>query len=573
MKAGPEKPVSTDNSSICFILHPSSLGRVLVTGALWLLIGFQMRGWVRYLGRNLRTVKGALLAVVGATVILFWLLSLLLTPTEARGAMDPSGVRRYGPLALLGYCLLNVIFSTGERSIYFAPAEINFLFPGPFSRRQLLAYKVTLTLLVGLPTALFMCLMVRVRDGWFPAVFTGLLLLYAFMQLFTLILGLLTSVLGARLYTQARRLVLAGAVLAAGLLALHAGGPPTQWRLRELLERTLDAPTYRTLAAPLSWFFEALLAQQVWPDLGQSALLALLVDLALVGAVFALDAQYLEASATSSARLYARLQRLRGRNVDGGESASRRPVRTGLPMLPWWGGIGPILWRQLTSAVRGMGRVLVVMVILVAIMAGPLLAGAVEDEGALLGVVTVAVGWVTVFLTALVPFDFRGDIDRLATLKTLPLPAWRLAVGQLLTPVLLLTLLQWLALAGLLAFAQKHRAALLMCAVYAPAFNFLLFALENLLFLLFPVRLMASTPGDFQALGRNVLLAFGKMIGLGITAGVAIGVFFVAYFLSDRNPWAGVAASWPVVALAGAALVPLIALAFQAFDVGRDTPA
>jgi hypothetical protein len=32
------------------------------------------------------------------------------------------------------------------------------------------------------------------------------------------------------------------------------------------------------------------------------------------------------------------------------------------------------------------------------------------------------------------------------------------------------------------------------------------------------------------------------------------------------------AEAWPVVALSGPALVPLVAYAFTLFDVGRDTP-
>ena len=47
----------------------------------------------------------------------------------------------------------------------------------------------------------------------------------------------------------------------------------------------------------------------------------------------------------------------------------------------------------------------------------------------------------TTFLTTLAPFDFRGDVDQMALLKTLPAPAWRLALGQVLTPVLIFTLL------------------------------------------------------------------------------------------------------------------------------------
>ena len=83
---------------------------------------------------------------------------------------------------------------------------------------------------------------------------------------------------------------------------------------------------------------------------------------------------------------------------------------------------------------------------------------------------------------------------------------------------------------------------------------------------------MAATPGDFQALGRNVLLVVGKIVGLGITLTAAALVGFTVGYLTDSVPL-GVAASWPVVVLIGAALIPLVSLAFQWFDVGRDTPA
>ena len=64
----------------------------------------------------------------------------------------------------------------------------------------------------------------------------------------------------------------------------------------------------------------------------------------------------------------------------------------------------------------------------------------------------------TVFLTAMLPFDFRGDVDRMAYLKTLPLPPWRLAVGQVVAPVLIVTLLQWLVLAVLYFSGLLHDA-------------------------------------------------------------------------------------------------------------------
>ena len=41
-------------------------------------------------------------------------------------------IRRYGPLGLCVYCFLQVLLSAGDRAIYYSPAEVNFLFCGPF---------------------------------------------------------------------------------------------------------------------------------------------------------------------------------------------------------------------------------------------------------------------------------------------------------------------------------------------------------------------------------------------------------------------------------------------------------
>src|SRR5262249_55034540 len=158
---------------------------------------------------------------------------------------------------------------------------------------------------------------------------------------------------------------------------------------------------------------------------------------------------------------------------------------------------GPVLWRQLTAGVRGLGRLLVVLVIL-AVLAIPVLApGAAGRDRTPL--VVLLIGCVTVFLTALVPFDFRGDLDRMAERKTLAAPGWALALGQVLAPTVILTVLQWLLLLPLLPLAPGQRGWVAVAAAYAPAFNFVLLGLENLLFLLFPTRVMAATPGDFQA--------------------------------------------------------------------------
>jgi hypothetical protein len=541
--------------------------------ALVLLLWLQLGGWLRYLGRTVRTPRGALLVLVGLAVFLPWLMAMLADPGVG-GRIAPGQIGRFGPAVLLLYCVLNVALSPTDRAIYFTPAEMQFLFAGPFSRRQVLAYKVVLTLLVSVPATLILALVVRVRDGWPPAVLTGLLLMAIFMQLFGVALALLASTIGQRLVARGRLIVRAAAVAVLAWLLLHAGGLSIRG-MWSATEQALRSDVWQVVSWPLRSFFDVMVAERLWPDLVVPAAVGVAVNLTVLALIFVLDARYQEASAAASARLYARLQRLRGRSV-GAESheawdvPAARP-RFNIPALPYLGGVGPIFWRQLTAAVRGVGRLLVVLIVLGAVLAVPLLAPAADNPRMFLFLLMAA--WMSIFLTTLVPFDFRGDIDRIAVLRALPIRPWCVALGQLLTPVLLLTVVEWLLLAFVAVAWPVRPLDLLACAAYVPVVNFLLVAMDNLLFLLFPVRLMAATPGDFQSLGRNVLLSLGKVIGLSVVLAVAGVAGAIGYGLTHGNLWVGVACAWPVVLLAGATLVPLIAWAFVMFDVGRDVPA
>jgi hypothetical protein len=540
--------------------------------ALWLLLWLQLRGWLRFIGRSLRTVRGALLASIGVGVIGLWLLAVLVTPPEA-GGLRPLDVERYGPALLLLYCVANVVFSSHERAVYFTPAEVQFLFPGPFGRRERLGYKVILTALVSVPATLFMGAVLRVRQGWWPAVLLGLLLTSLFMQLFSMALSLLASAAGERLYGVGRKVAVGLIVLVAGVVIVQARGPQASWELGQLAKEALHTEAWRVVSAPLRSFFDVMVARELNLAFLTHLAIAASVLCAVVLLIFSLDAQYEEAAAAASARVYAKIQRMRGRSVTVEEAT--RPTKAGwsVPMPPYWGGVGPIFWRQLTGAVRGLGRLLWVLFVLGVVLAGPVLGSGVSGEpGALWGAVIGVGVWLALFLTTLVPYDFRGDIDRLAALKALPIAPWRLALGQLLTPTLLLALMQWLALALALVMAPEEWHRLLVVAAFVPVVTFVIVGLENLLFLLFPVRVMAATPGDFQAVGRNVLLAMGKLVGLLAVAAAATVAALPAALLTGSFVAAALAA-WPVVAAAGAALVPLCGLAFTWFDVGRDTPA
>src|SRR5262249_12261831 len=156
--------------------------------------------------------------------------------------------------------------------------------------------------------------------------------------------------------------------------------------------------------------------------------------------VLTLDAQYLETAAAASAKIYAQMERMRR---GGGVPSVSRPGkrRRSLPMPPWWGGVGPIAWRQATTALRNFARALVPARARAA-MAGVSLFTTRNAPGRTEEVTLSFAGllvWLPIFLTATTPFDFRGDVDRIEALKTLPISSARLAVGQLATPIALIT--------------------------------------------------------------------------------------------------------------------------------------
>src|SRR5262249_58060947 len=91
-----------------------------------------------------------------------------------------------------------------------------------------------------------------------------------------------------------------------------------------------------------------------------------------------------------------------------------------------------------------------------------------------------------VFLTPTVVCDFRVDLDRIEVLKALPIRGVWLAVGQLLAPTLVVASIQAVVVVLLQLVLGQVESLLLAVPLLALPINFILFGIENLLFLLFP---------------------------------------------------------------------------------------
>lgn len=548
-----------------------------MSSALWLLIRLRFMGWMRRLKLSMGTLKGILFTLfgilVGVMCLSSYLISALLAPSRAE-TFDPDMVRRYGTLALLAYCVSIVVFSSSERAITFSPPEINFLFAGPFTRRQLLGYKIVITLLSSLVGTLVMAIIFRRYAASFLAVFVALILATMFLQLFAILVALLAGIVGSLAYHRSRRVVLVvlGALVLIAVWQLGRTEGGLNW---DQAVATMEAsPVFAALTWPFRVFLEIFTISQIWPDLFQWAVLGGLIDLVLLAAIFALDAQSLEIATGASERFYARLQRLRTGGV-AAQWGSPGQVRFSLPSFPSWRGVGPIAWRQLLTAVRGVKGLLFFFLMVCAMGLWPMLISGQEtgdrpDVGyGLSGGLIVMTFFV---LPSMLTFDFRGDYDRMDVLKSLPIAPSALGLGQIVTPVLISSAIQLLLLVICQVLFERLETVLLAALCYLLPFNFLLYGLENILFLWFPTRNAPATAGDFQVLGKHLMLFWMKRLIQMLVVGILALLGTLVYFSTSGRWLPTLAICWVLLIGLDVALIPLIAMAFRGFDVSRETP-
>lgn len=539
--------------------------------ALLKLIRLQARGFVRRMLRGATSPRRAIFLVLGLVVLLLWLGPLLVTgiAIQSSHAVTPSAsaerVRTLAPLALLGVCLLTIVSSAGDRAIAFTPAEVDMLFPGPFSRRQLLGYKLLKSALGAMLTSLFLSVaFLPYATSWLVC-YIGMFLTLQFIQLFSTAGVLLGQAISQRAYTMVRRVALVGLVVLGLLFARHwavtRGGSEAIYAFR-------DSAMGEVILKPFDPFGRAITAApnvDFLPAAGEAAL----IDAGLLALVILLDANYMEAALGASRRRYEQMRRIRG-----GALLSRQvkgEVKWHLPRLPWAGGAGPIAWRQATTAARSAKGLLFVLLI-VAIGIGPVFASVVQSSQIVQPLVA-GIAWLTVLLSGLLKFDFRGDLDHIDQLKALPLRPAAVAAGQVVVPTVILTAAHILLLLSVATMVRSQRSVLIVAACLALPFNGLLMTTENLIFLLFPTRPAAASPGDFQVLGRQaaqlVMKAIAVMIGCLIAFAAAAPIFIV----TGGSLPALTLIAWALLAAEACALVPAIAWAYNRFDPSVDTPA
>ncbi len=543
--------------------------------ALLKLFRLRLCGGLRRRLSSLTTVRGALFFLVGLAVLASCLASGGLggaSPDVSQNFPDIATARgparEIMPFLLLAACLVTIATSTGP-AIYFSPAEINFLFAGPFSRRSLLLYKFSFFVTGAAISGLIVAALLPHYAGGRLAAFTGAFLSLIFIQLFSASIGLIGQTIAERTYTRLRRRVLLLILVLVGLGAWRVIVSGMAQGFVAMLADFHHTPAGTILLAPFEVFVRTFSAQTIYPDLLLWGSAALAINAAMLGLLIWVDADYFEAATATSRKMYRRWERVRH---GGMVSMSDRAATWHLPLPPRFGGAGPIAWRQLTTALRTSGKVLALLLI-ATLVGGPLLILSGERQSSPWTAVGIVV-WATIFfLPRVFNFDFRNDVDNLAELKALPLPPVIVAIGQISVPTMLLTLLHLTALCGAAVCASEFTRVLLLTLIpfVLPA-NVLLFGVENLIFLLFPTRLVPLGRADFEFFGRMLVEFAVKCTLLGLACCLAIVLGAIVYHLAGQSWVLFGLVAWLTLSMTAIATLPCIAWAYRRFDVSLHTP-
>ncbi len=326
--------------------------------------------------------------------------------------------------------------------------------------------------------------------------------------------------------------------------------------------------------APFKVFSNVILADELFPDLVCWGAAAAAIDLGLLVLILKLDADYLESAAAISQKIYEQLRRTK---QGGGIAvpASQASLKFRVPRLPWWGGAGPLAWRQILTAVRT-SQYAIIMSLFVGV--GLLIiASSVPKGGPGAELVTPSFGigllvYLSFIFAMQLPWAFRGDIDHMDCLKSLPVSPLALVAGELAGGVALLWTIQLLLLAIMLATGSSPLLTSATAAFLLP-FDLLMLTASNLLFLIYPVRMMPGTSADLQFVGRMMLFMLLQMLILVPSLGIPAGFGLIAFWISDFSWPVFAVTTWLVLVAELLPLLMLLAWTFIRFDPSTQTPA
>jgi hypothetical protein len=534
------------------------------------LILMRYRAVVRRLVRG--NAKRKVFVVLGLVLMALYLIPTMLSAQSSKTAINPESVQRWLPLWMLIAASFQIIARGTKPPVNFQPAELDLVLPGPFSRRQLivyqLCYQVGPLLLMGMWISIF------IRTGApFPVRALGCML--AGQALWHL--NFMLSAIATRLSIRPAYIAV-GAASFLGLFALEAWrvAPPFEGKdfaqISAWMSEILRSPNISRVLSLLSPYSKAISMPSAIEALPWAAT-AFGINVLLACATIIIDRGEFESMSTRSRE---RIEKQAAKRSGVRITDPSRAARFSLPMPPRAGGIGVLAWRHALGMYRAGGPFFTVLLCVGTVGLSGWLVWMAKEQTAMLPTAAICCITILVGMTMFVRADFREDLDHMALLKTMPISPMRLVIGQMLTPLLFIAVIEILITLGLLIVTRdlviwlKSLGLVVATLPLAAA----LLAIENTVFLFAPTKPMGQTTGGFDParIGRHFLVSLVKVVFFGLAAVVVGGPAYLTFYFS-KSPTAAILVALVLSLVILKGLVHACAAAFVRFNVVDDQPA
>jgi hypothetical protein len=547
------------------------------------LLRLQGRGRRRRVWRRFFQTRRLLLSAIACMLAVVWLGNAAMT-VWLREAASPETLRALLSLGLLvyaGWHIAKAAFFRPESPFDWTPGDREILAALPLRSRDLVAYQIASVALTTILKAGLFTLLLLPDLRCVPLGFVGVLLAMLLLEMLRMSVDIATWGMGRAAYLGYRAVVVAGLVAAGfaiGSVVVREDalggrinvGDGLLIHILDILVK-LDASAFGTVAAPLQPFIDLILADKTTgANLGLAAA-ALAIVAGLAAAVMRQYAATCQRIASREKRDYrpphgAAQEAFAGYSHDEPDCTTGAESFLRLRRIPRWGGAGALAWRQLVGARRMWNSLLTAMIAPAVLACAPCFV--IEDPNiAFMATAGTLAFYTFLLLPTALRFDFRRDLDRLATLKGLPITPAAAAIGQTLAPVLIATVFQ----GGVLTFAVIARSLplhhLAMTMLVMMPLNALVFGLDNLIFLLYPYRIHQE---GLEILLRTMLTFTGKGLLFAVGVGAMSTWGFAAAFLTHgMSHWTGTSIDAYVVFTGGMIVGPSIVGALVLYGLCR----
>ncbi|MEO6569797.1 MAG: putative ABC exporter domain-containing protein [Opitutaceae bacterium] len=537
-------------------------------------------------------------------------------PEFAESFSDTSPlVAAFGSLALFAIVAITWLLPSQKPGLGFTEAETAFLFPAPVSRRMLINFKLLSSQFTILFTSFFFTL---VSNRWSFMGGNGLshavgwwVILSTLNLHFTGAALTLTRMFERGASTARRRIMITG-----GIALVITGTIAWMWRSLQapLPEQVVEVNAFtRYLLVVLNhgavgwllWPFRIVLGPFVAAD-GNAFFLALGPALLLMAAHYfwvmrSQEVSFEEASLTAAEKRTALVAQARAGQYRFGvekPKARRSPFRlrdTGAPEFAF-------LWKNLLSTRSYFNERTFGVIAAIIIVGSSYLPKTQRIETLVAGACVFVVVCVMLYGPFVARQDIRSDLHHADILKTYPIPGSRLLLGELLTPVAILTAIMWLALLCWTLVLVPARNVTswytptmhVMFAVCAGATAVPLIALQLLVLngatLLFPGWFQSGrNAGGIEVMGQRLIFFFGSVVVIfvalipSIMAGGAVllasyGFSTIVHFFREGDtqalsPWALLAAGLAALSILTAEVwcgIWWLGRRFEKFDLSAE---